>query len=332
MPSGLGHLTYLALGKETTWGTAVAPTVFVPVLSVSPEEEADDPKDEALYGVPAIFTVFQGLERSTLEWAFHLRPQPLCHVLRALCGPPTSTQPDPTNHPTVWRHTFKWPRQSGFAPNCWGNPYTLEVYRDIQDQAYRYPGCCVSKLSLSISADDKVWRGETSWIGKGWPTNVTKGSPTYPSVHPWLLTGTTVTVNASGYGELSDLTLALDEKLEGATTIEGVRTITEILPSERVEAVLSGTSLLRSSAEYDAFRQRAERTYEVQAVGQQISGSYNHTLKITMPRVRYTSYPVPVPGAERLTAEWEAAVLYSQADGAAVIFEITTDVPESELS
>lgn len=332
MPGGLGHLTYVALGKETAWGAEVTPSIYIPVLSVKPEEKADTAEDEALYGVVGLLPALRGAETVGIEMSLDARPQPLCHILRSLCGPPTSTQPDATGHPNVWRHTFKWPRQNTFSEVCRPNPYTIDIFRDLETVVRRYPGCGVSKLGLAVSTDNKLWRCECSWVGKAWPSTQPKGSPTYPSVQPWMFSATTVTVAGGAYSELQELSLEIDEKLEGQLLIAGSRVIEELLSSDMPEAVLSGTALPRSVTEYEAFRSYALRQWEILATGETISGTYTHQLKIVMPKVMYTDYPIPVSGPERLTADWKAAVYYDDASQAAIIFEITTTVPGSELA
>lgn len=333
MPAGIATPSLLGLGKETTWGTpAASSSVWVPILSAEPVDEADDPADESLYGTYGEREPFKGVERATIATSFDVRPQLLAHILRSLCGPPTSTQPDAVGNPTVWDHVFKWPRQTSFADLCRPNPYTLEVYRDIQTQSKQYKGCGVNTLSLALGSGDKILRGEAEWIAKGWPANMTKGTAAQPTVKPWLFIQSSIQIGSGAYTELEEWTLELNENLEGRHLQDGSTSIAELLPGGQQEASLSGTVYPRSTTEYDAYIARTLRDFDIVLTGDIITGTYKHTLTLDIPKTRYVSYPIPIPGAGRLSASWEAKPVYDTSLLYVIQFTVRTNVANTELA
>lgn len=330
MPAGIGLPSFLGYAKETAWGTPVAAAYWAQVLSVEPEEEHDRPDDEALYGTFGRREPFSGAQLVRVGLSADARPQLLCHLLRSLCGPPTSTLVG--GETAVWDHVFKYPRQAAFADACYPNPYTLEIFRDIQAQSKQYAGCGVDSLTLSLSTGDKILRAEAALIGKLWPVNVTKSTPTMPTLKPWLFHQAAITIAAAAHHRMDEFSLQLSNSLEGALRLAGTRIIEELFPGGHPEGVISGTSMPREATEYDAYLAETTRVMEITLTGEAVGSATNHRLTITIPRALYRSYSLPVSGPGRLSASWEALAAYDPASAFSVQLTVRTNIPNTELA
>lgn len=158
MPSGLGRLTHVGIGKETVWGTAVAASVFTPILSVEPTPELEDAEDEGIYGTFGKREPFKVLNRAKVALSFDARPQILCHHLRSMCGPPIST----LVNGSIYDHVFRWPRQTVFADACRPNPYSIEIFQDFE------PIADSGAITVSVVATAKTYtRSAGSFLTDG---------------------------------------------------------------------------------------------------------------------------------------------------------------------
>lgn len=330
MPSGIGALAYVGLGKETTWGTGVAPTVFLQCLSAEAEETPEFAEANAITGRLGVLPPLDFAQQVEISLSLLLQPQPLCHLLRSLCGPPTSTQPDPTNHPTVWQHVFTFPRQTAFSDECWPHPYSVEIFRDLATTAKRYAGCGLNSLALNCDTGDKVWRAEAGLIGRGFGENVAKATVSLSTVKPWVWVGTTFKINGTVDTSQESLALEFNAQLVGRLLFNGDRRIGLLTIDGQPELTLSGTAVPTNQTEADLVGQ--ERQFDIEVVGETISGIYAHKLTVSIPKAVYTQYSLPVEGAERIRAEWEAKAYRDSATQAVATITVVTTVPGSELA
>lgn len=100
------ELTFLGLAKEATWGTAAAPTYFVPFKDAKPEDVIDAIKDQGIRGaLAATYNILQGVKRSAMDISGEVYPDIIGLLLLALLGSDTVT-----GATAPYTHTFKLAR------------------------------------------------------------------------------------------------------------------------------------------------------------------------------------------------------------------------------
>ncbi len=167
--------TTIGLGKETTWGTEVARTAFLPANE--PDFQPRDLRhitDEGLRGLSSQeFDLIPGPGESTFSWDGDFFIDDTLHLIMALMGTDTiSGAGDP------YTHTFT---QAMATPS-----YTLEWAQNVQP--FEFYGSRFAQVRLTFSAADGTLRYSTSGQGKlGATTTVTSASYTTKSaIAGWM--------------------------------------------------------------------------------------------------------------------------------------------------
>lgn len=176
MPLNLG---YAGLGKETTAGTGVAPTIFF-LLQEVPQVRAAASFAE----VPALDALGTAIVVPTQRYAeadlsVVVTPRAIGALLAALLGAPATTGSAPN-----YTHTF--------TPKTSYPSYTLEVQDGVA--VHRAVGAQVTELTLRHSADGYL-QAQARLVGMDRTTTGTPATPTYESQ---VFTVGQVTVSVGG--------------------------------------------------------------------------------------------------------------------------------------
>ncbi len=162
MPLNLG---YAGLGKETTPGTAVAPTMFFRLQEVPQVRAvasfAEVPALDAL-GVPIVVPTQRHAEA---DLSVVVTPRAIGALLAALLGAPATTGTSPN-----FTHTF--------TPKTSYPSYTLEVQDGVA--VHRAVGAQVTELTFRHSADGYL-QAQARLVGLDRTTTGTPATPTYES-------------------------------------------------------------------------------------------------------------------------------------------------------
>jgi hypothetical protein len=108
MPLTPKELTWLGLAKETTWGTAVAPTYTIPTKDVKPEDVDAYVKDQGIRGAMALtYNIIPGVSQSNFEIDGEVFPDSFGLLALAMLGSDTVT-----GAAAPYTHSFKLARTS----------------------------------------------------------------------------------------------------------------------------------------------------------------------------------------------------------------------------
>ena len=174
---GVGHKSYVGVGKETTWGTAVSPTIFLEFLDESIEKNIEPIKSGALVGDRFNKSLLlSGSIDIAGDFSIEVNPDNIGLLLGATLGAETTTQVGAT---TAYDHVF--------TPAAAIIPLSVEVGRDIasaSDKAFRYSGCAINTLALSCELNS-ILKATFGILGKD-ESEETAASPTYSSRLPYI--------------------------------------------------------------------------------------------------------------------------------------------------
>jgi hypothetical protein len=305
-----GQLSHVGIGKEVTWGTAVAASDYIKFASEGLTEEIEQVISEAMQGIVDESPSFEGLHNIAGDVSFDVYPNIIGHLLRSAFGAPVSSQPDATNNPSVYQHEFT-PVQPNFSNICALPPYTFEVHRDLES-AFQYAGAVVNDLTFNFGTDTKIMQGTAALIAKKLAL-ITKTTPSFEATNPFLWNQATITIGGASKNDVQTLQFGVNNSLEGRTTLDGTREISRIWRNGWRTFPVSFTFDLDDLTEFTRFRSQSEVAATIELTGATISGTYNHKLTIEIPKLRYTAFPINVGGAEAITASVEGAAKYDAA-------------------
>jgi len=316
----IGARAYLGLGKESSWATAVAPTVYVPFVSESITDTIEELISEGIRNLFDEPASYQGLKSVAGDVEVEVLPEFIGHFLNAAFGSVSSEQPDADGAPSVYRHTFT-PIQSAASTECDLPSYTLEIDRDFES-AFQIAGAAATSFEFTVGTGTKIAHATISFIAKAISTKA-KTSPSYESTNPFLWDELTATLGGNAFGKLSEITITLDNALEGVPLLNGSDEIARIRRNDFRTVTVSGTIVPDNLDEWTAFRNGTEAELVIDLVGAAIEGGYSYELKFTMPKFRWLAVPINVGGPGYVTISFSGKAKYDSANGFAVQAELT---------
>lgn len=135
--------SFLGVAKETTKGTAVAPTAFIPARNLQPADDIAFLEDKGYRGSAVdLYDLRKGVLFSGYSFDGDVFPDTLGHILLGLFGAVATTGIAPT-----LVHTFSLLNNGDQQPPA----YTITDFMDIEARAF--PGSQFSELNLKFTAD-----------------------------------------------------------------------------------------------------------------------------------------------------------------------------------
>jgi hypothetical protein len=170
----LSALGYLGIAKETTFGTAVAPTVFIPYDSIKNEDEIKKTVDEGRRGVlTKEFAIYNTTRHTKIDVESIAYPDTLGYFLLGILGKDTVTG-------AANPYTHKFQVLDSNAPS-----WTLSDYNVVSGtNERRYPGAIIDELDIKFD-DDGVLKVSAKFQSKI-STLVAKSTPTQTVTKPFM--------------------------------------------------------------------------------------------------------------------------------------------------
>ena len=297
--SGPAQLAHIGLGKETTWGTGVPPTLFISG-SKDVNIEIARMRIEGPHATPAQLKSDAG--RKSVRGGMSGIPgytDAIGHLLRALLGDPSTSGTGP------YTHVFD--AANGPADRKYARPpYSLQWTADGVTR--RYVGGQLGQIVFDQRADDYL-KLNLDWIFKDHQDGVTEATPTYPTDAVYGFRDLVVKRAGSALGiRVEELSVTINNNLEpvaatGSDTIAAVD-----LGIITAEAQL--TLEFNDPNVYNDFINDQAQTYEFVWT----KGAKSLTIKFY--RAVVASHSQPIPASGRLTA---VATLAAELDPAGFV-------------
>jgi hypothetical protein len=307
----IGALTHIGLGKETTWGTAVASTEYLRFASEGINEEIEQVVSESLSGVVDEGASYEGVHNISGDISFDVYPNVVGHLLRAAFGAPVTTMVVAG----VYQHVFT-PVQSSFSNLCALPPYTLEVHRDLE-QAFQYAGAIVNDLTFSFGTDNKIMQGTAAILAKKLAL-IAKTTPSFEAIAPFMWNQATITVDGIVSKDISTLEFGVNNNLEARATLDGTREPSRVIRNG-VRTFPTNFSLeLKDLTEFNKFRVQNEIPIKIELEGAVISGANKYKLTIDIPKFRFNAFPINVGGSGAITTQVDGSAKYDASSAMAM--------------
>lgn len=301
-----GSLAHIGLGKEVTYGTAVAATEYLRFTSEGLSEEIEQLTSEAIQGVFDEGPSFEGLHNISGDVSGEVYPNAIGHLLRSAFGAPVTT----LVAAGVYQHVFT-PVQSNFSNVCALPPYTFEINRDLA-QAFQYAGSVVNELSFSFGTDNKIMQYTAAIIAKKLAL-IAKTVPSLEATKPFLWHQSTVTLDGTLNKDVSTAEFGINNNLEGRATLDGTKEISRVLRNGVRSFPVKFSLELQDMTEYNKFRAQNEVPLKIELVGDVISGTDKFKLTIDVPKFRFAAFPINVDGAGAITTQVDGSAKYDPA-------------------
>lgn len=296
----------IGIGKETTWGTAVASTRFF-TAQESVTEDRGRLRDPMTFGTRSTLPADAGRVGITGGITqIHARPQGLGDLLRAAIGAPTTTGTSTTTGAsTPYSHVFV-PTSAKFSALAALPPYSATIKRG--DLIHRYSGGQLNQLTLNQARDDAL-SVDTDWIFKG-VTDVSAETISLEAGSRFLFRHLAVQKGGSAFPYLEDLTIQFNNNLEVEEVLNESNEISAVDFGGKLETTISMTLTFRDSSTYADFK--AATTDNWQFLW---TLDANTSLKLVVPKLQLDSWSAPINGPGRMTISVDGMCEYDSVAG-----------------
>lgn len=281
-----GRSGSIGIGKETTWGTAVAPTVFVNATEGIAEERGRL-RESMNFGTRSRQPADAGRLRIRGPISgVHARPSSLGVFLRAALGAPNTTGSGP------YVHTFT-PSTTKFSTTAALPPYSLTVKRQGAI-IHRYDGGQLNQLTLRQPVDDALVL-DTEWLCKGVTPDVSDTTLALEVGSRFRFQHLVISKAATPVNHVESVTITIDNQLDAGETLNTEDEISVVDFGDSIFTV-DMTMQFTNDAEYEDFVANATAAWEFKWT----NGS--HILEIAFPKLNVESWSAPISAPGRMTA------------------------------
>jgi hypothetical protein len=309
-----GHLGFLGLGKEGSWGTAVAATDYVELMSEGISTTRDRFPTRNIYAGFYEADDYAGMFRSAGSTVQDGNPVSIGHLLKAVFN---NSSVSVIASGALWALNFTG-THSEFADGVPRQPYTLEVNRDVTS-SFQYSGAIANKLTMALAPNQGL-RTTVEWIAKS-RSLIAKTTPTFVSspVDPFTFDTASISLGGSATARIEALTVAIDNRLEGIPALNNSNTIARVRAIGPQMIRISGTLDFVDVTEEEDFVSQTER-----ALVLNLTRADSFSMRIDAPRFVYSAFPVGMSGPGRQTISFDGIARYLQSSLAAIGVQLTT--------
>lgn len=308
----IGAMGFLALGKESTWGTAVVVTDYAELLSESLALTIDRFE---IKNIAALYTEaddMAGIRRIAGDVSMPVFPEVLLPVLTGIFGVASVSAAG-----TMYANKFTTPI-ADYASGLPTMPFTFEVYRDTTS-SFLFSGAVMNSLQFEVAPNQEL-RATINCIAKSVAVS-SKTSPTFVSspVEPFAFDTCSISIGGTGTALVEALTININNQLEGIPALNATTAVAKIRRTGPQMVTISGTMDFSNLTEFNNFINQTE-----QAISVHFTRNNSFQMTVDLPRVVYTAFPVSMGGKERMTVSFEGKGRYQTASKTAISVILTT--------
>jgi len=309
-----GMSGFIGLAKETTWGTAVAASDYFDAMSENLSLAIDR------FDITNIINRFAepddvaGVQRISGDISFAADPISIGYFLRSVTGTMSGSV---VLSGFLFQNDFTF-TTTDFAADCPVPPYTFEVFRDVTS-SHQYAGGVVNRLALAIQPNQDL-RATAGILAKS-ASVITKTAASFPGspVIPFAFDTASIQIGGAATALIEGMTVTLDNQLDGIPLLNNSAVIGKIRRRGFQMARVSGTLAFENVTEYQNFINQTEQVLKLNLFRANSFG-----LLVDIPRFVYTTFPVSMPGRERLTIGFDGIARYHAGSAQAIKIGLTT--------
>jgi len=271
---------WLGLGKETTRGTAVAPTRFIPVEAGSEAEyKLNLIEDETVRGIFEKFPPKAGTKEGTFSISgIEGDVNNIGELIYSLLGDVTTTQLDTD----AYQHVFK--RSNSITLPS----YTITIHRGIN--AKRYPLSVVKSLVFTQGVDAKL-KIDASGIFKTEEDYSSPPTPTWSELKTMMFYNNIFKIDGTQNTMVREWSVTIDNGSVGIRALNNTQDIVDVISHAKLVTTGSFVIFFENETQRQKFLNNTSADVEILVEGEQLTTGHNYTLKIKLPQIHYTAYP-----------------------------------------
>ncbi len=266
---GISKKSWTGTAKETTSGTAITvPTKYLPTKTVFKGGKKREYLNEERGDRNANYGVVDSVRQSAIDMKgpYYNDVSPI--MLWGGMGLPSSAQPDATNVPTVWKHTFQ----------LQDVPPTYTISRNLDTRLYYVPYSVVEKWILHFTADGKLLELDSNWVGLFAQPNLSPPTPAYSTLLPFAGYAPTIKfVDNVLSQDVADLQVEYDQKITLWYPANGTQDFVTVYFGERSIKV-DFTARFDNTTIYDRWRNNVMDSLTFDLQGLLVGKTYVVTL------------------------------------------------------
>lgn len=310
---------YLGVGVETTAGTSVAPTKFIPVKSVNFDISQDEINFREIAGSRQAQQSFGGAIDPSVTFDTAFYPSGAFGVIfRGLFGEVSTAAAGAST--VAFTHTFN---DASVLPSLSFERSDSAGAGGLLHQ--RIPGCKIESVSFTANFGEEVQMSVTAQ-GLDFPEDpATKpASILLPAMNPFIFTGVSIDIDGTPSDLFKSVTFDFNNTLERQQALRGTRTAYKIHEGP-LECTLSGTMVFEDTTMYQRFADAEEFEVSVHFTGDVADADTNtlYDVTFTWPRVKILNFDTPMEADGVMEADVEFSVRYDKALGRYVTVTMT---------
>lgn len=325
-----GNRGSIRIKKEHTWGVRNGTDLndlFLPfvsesltanieeVLSAIQRGERDEPKS------------YHGQRDFAGDIVIEVHPRSIGHILRSAINIPNPSGGFAEAIATLAREHVFTPiktHDDEFSDDCPLRPYTLEVDKDDGLDAFEFKGSVVNKLSLAFSTTDKILKATCGILAK----DLNKIAPTgvaLEATNPFMWNDAKIFIANKDKvvdiaadddlcNDIESFKVDFDNNCIAKFALNNTAIARKFIFNGYVAIPVNFVVDFVNQTEFDYFIAGTERQFIIVLDGDVILDSepnFRYRLRIDMPLVRYTAYPINIGGPGRLSCAVVGKAKYS---------------------
>lgn len=310
-----GQDGHIGIGFQSSLGTANTSSLwYMPFVSETLKENIEDLLSESLSSRLEEPDPYEGMHSIEGDVVMEVHPHNVGVLLKAWAG-----QESVSYSNSCYSHLFvplddDWDAEKSALP-----PMTIEVYRDT-GSAYQYYDMLLNQLVFEIS-QGAIYRATASFVGAQFDW-MAKTSPSYETGSSFTWDTVSVSLAGSGVDDVSEMTITLNNALEGKAYLDGNKYFGRILRNDYRTIEIAGTMLLVGDDEARNFRSRTGQRLVVTATDPTTVMLSHNQLVIDIPQMRYTDFPANIGGTGLVEVSFTGKGGYDSTSSYAVQFTL----------
>jgi hypothetical protein len=316
-----GQEGHIGVGFQDSLGTANVDSFdYMPFISETLTENIEDLISESLSSRLEEPDAYEGMHANEGEIAMEVHPHNIGKFLKAWAG-----QESVSYTVSMYSHNMVPLSNDWEDERAALQPMTIEVYRDT-GSAYQYFDMMCNQLTFEIS-QGAIYKCTAGMIGAQFAW-MAKTTPSYETGSYYTWDTVSVSLAGSAVSDIAELSITLNNNLEGKAYLDGNKYHSRILRREYRTIELSGTMLLVGDAEARVYRARTGQRLVVSATDPTTVMLDHNRLEIDIPQMRYTSFPANIAGPQLVEISFDAKGGYDSTSSYAVQFTLTNTTAE----
>jgi hypothetical protein len=268
------NLSFLGIAKETTPGTPVTATAFIPVTAPAGKDALTLLDDKGMRGsMVDTYGQVAGVKSGTMDFGGDVFPDTIGWPLAGVLGDVATTGAS-----APYTHTMAVQNANDGQPKS----YTLVDYYATATRAY--PGAKISEFGLKFSADGMLtYTAKATTYGS---QVVTKPTPSFTSVPPLASWIGTVTLGGSALTTVTDGELTIKRPVTVIDTVNGSQNPSQLW-SGPVSVDGKLTVVMEDDSQLTNYLSATDTTLAINFAGGAGVGAFQ--VQFTMSKVKYSA-------------------------------------------